>query len=377
LECQIGILTFHSMRDIGALLQSYGLRTYLKSRYNDVDFINYSPKKLTKRYELFPYYPYKRTLREAAGAFITFIDNLLHLCSFLRYRNETNRFICLDLGVTERKIRKYADIGKAGCDCYIMGSDQIWNPDITFGLDLAFFGEFPKSADAKCIAYAASLGRAALQDKYVPEFQKYVENFNAVSLREDSAIPFVKEHAHCPVAGACDPVFLIGKDQWDSIAVTAPELSEHKYLLIYDTENNAGMKEFADRIAKEKNLSVFELKRSFNFHGSHKCVFPGPREFLGLIQNAELVITNSFHGMAFSALFHIPFVVSPHSTLGVRLTDLLRRLELADHLATDRAGAAIADARFDWDKTDKLIEAYRQKSAAFLKDCLDTARQAK
>ncbi|MGZ4881167.1 MAG: polysaccharide pyruvyl transferase family protein [Halobacteriota archaeon] len=373
---QIGILTFHSSRYIGALLQAYGLRTYLKSQYSAVDFINYSPKRLTKRYELFPYYRYAGTRDEAISAFKTFVGNTINLGSFLTYQREAGLFIREDLNVKGREIEDYTDIGNTGCDRYVMGSDQIWNPDITFGLDRAFFGEFSKADGAKCFAYAASMGKDALPERYVPSFHKYIQNFDAISVREDSAIPFVKEHARCPVQAACDPVFLIGKDHWDSIATTVPELLEHRYLMLYGTERNTDMVALADRIAKEKDLSVFELTKRSNSKGNkfHTCVFPGPRKFLGLIQNAELVVTNSYHGAALSALLHVPFVVFSHSALGVRLIDLLRRLDLSDHLATDRAATTVADLRFDWTQTDKLIKAYRAKSAAFLKDCLGVER---
>ncbi len=371
---KIGILTFHTSRYIGALLQAYGLRTYLRSRYSAVDFVNYSPKRLTKRYELFPYYRYAGTRDEAVTAFKTFASNVINLSSFLTYQKETQLFIREDLGVRGGEIENYADVGGTGCNYYIMGSDQVWNPDITFGLDRAFFGEFSRADGAKCFAYAASMGKNALSERYVPDFRRYIQNFDAISMREDSAIPFVERYARCPVQAACDPVFLIGKEHWDSIAEVTPGLLEDKYLVLYATERNAEMTTFAHRVAQEKELSIIELTKHSKSKGNklHHCVFPGPRRFLGLIQNAALVVTNSYHGTALAALLHVPFVVFGHSTLGVRLTDLLRRLDLYEHLAANHAATAVADRRFDWDETNRLIEAYRETSTAFLKNCLTT-----
>ncbi len=373
---KIGILTFHSAHNFGALLQSYALRAYLKAKYEDVDIINYAPGALTRRYELFPYYPLRGTPAEWKGALTALAGNMRCLPSFLKRRQKMRRFIAEYLAVTGKELKTAGDLERSAYDCYIMGSDQIWNPDITLGMDRVFYGDFTRPAAAKCIAYAASMGKDRLDDRYAGDFKKYMANFAAVSLRERSAVPFVQAFTGRPVRVACDPVFLITREQWKKVAQAARINQQSKYLLVYYTEYNQGLMAFADRAARKMGLPVFDLNRNPLRHfNRHRHIYGiGPLEFLAYIANAEYVVTNSFHGIAFAVLFHRQFRAFSHTRVGTRITDLLGMLDLSGRLEPSSGGEALPEDFTDWEKTGALIDRFRRNSANFLADSIETGK---
>ena len=101
--------------------------------------------------------------------------------------------------------------------CYIVGSDQIWNPDITYGLRRAYFGAFVNKRKKRVIAYAASLGGAALAEQYKQEFSGLISCVDVVSVREEEAIPYVENCAQKEVVAVLDPVFLLQRESWQQV----------------------------------------------------------------------------------------------------------------------------------------------------------------
>lgn len=369
---RIGILTFHNAHNFGALLQCYALRSCLKSKYAYVDIVNYSPALLTRRYDLFPYYPYQKTFGEFKSAIWAFSRNLRNLPAFCQRSRKMRRFISEYLAVSDNKLESADELETLEYERFIMGSDQIWNPDITLGMDRAFWGDFAKSASSKCIAYAASMGRNRLEGRYLEAFKRYVVNFSAISVRESSAVPFVREYATCPVRAVCDPVFLLTGGQWRDLSQKAEVKIRNPYLLVYYTEYNAGLIEFAERAAREKALPLIFLNRN-NAQGSKQHSYLtgiGPLEFLLCIANAGYVVTNSFHATALSVLLHKQFMVFSHSSLGARITDMLGTLSLNSRLAQNSdTGASDCDIP-EWETVDAAIEGIRKTSTLFLEESI-------
>lgn len=356
---EVGILTFHCSDNFGAMLQAYGLRQYLRANGVEADIVRYEPPFLTGRHWRIPYVPVKG-IRELAAMGYGFLHNLRAGVQFSRRRKNMDWFrrtYLIDEG--QPRILFLPGLGKLPYRRYIVGSDQIWNPDITCGLRRAYFGAFENAHKERVIAYAASLGSAALPDKYEREFAALLQNLDAVSLREMGAVSYVQQFFSGKVESVLDPVFFLKKEDWEQVE-RAPAREE--YILVYTTEQNPQMAEYARNLSRKTGMAMVEL-RAVSECGAHTDAAAGPAEFLGYIHHAAYIVTNSFHAAAFSIIFEKHFLVFAHSTVNERLASLLALHGLADRLC--QTGGEI-DIPVDWPAVRARTEAALKPSREFL-----------
>ncbi len=375
-RAKTGILTFHCADNYGAMLQAYGLKRYLCDNGINTEIVAYEPPFMTGRHWWFPYIPqrgWKGRLWRIYGQYKGWKSNLSMRGDFFRRRENMRNFrrqYLLDAG--QKRVFFAKKLKQLPYSCYIAGSDQIWNPDITIGLRRAYFGAFENKRKEKVIAYAASLGGAALSPAYDREFAKLLRHVDVVSLREAEAVPYVKKLCGKPVEAVLDPVFLLEQESWAHIE-TLPGRSG--YILLYLTERNDELVSYVKRLSAEKELQVVELAGDIGIadRSFETAYTAGPSEFLGLIHKADYVITNSFHVTAFSIIFQKRFIVFPHTNRGARLRDILRVCGLADRLCKE--GQAIdIDASIDWEEAGRRLEGAKKASKDFLMKHLGAER---
>ena len=190
---EVGILTFHCSDNYGAMLQAYALKQCLRSNGVAADIVRYEPPFLTGRHWWIPYVP-GRGVKGLMAAGYGFLRNLRAGGAFRRRRESMDRFrkACLT-GQAQPRVLFLPGLKKLPYRCYVVGSDQIWNPNITCGLRRAYFGAFEGVRKERVVAYAASLGGASLPDRYGQEFAALLRNVDAVSLRETGAVPYVRQ----------------------------------------------------------------------------------------------------------------------------------------------------------------------------------------
>ena len=360
----VGILTFHCVNNVGALLQAYGLKRYLADQGAQAEIIPYEPPFLTGHVGPFPYVQPRVLLRN-----FWYVSKVLNgLKNF--YRREKplasaggsmaafqREFL---LEGNRKKIRSFWGLGRADCQILLAGSDQIWNPEITYGLRRAYFGAFRNRHIRKAVSYAASLGRTELPQKYEKEFSRLLTHVDAVSLREAGAVPFVRRMGR-EARAVLDPVFLPGRAVWEEIE-KPPERAG--FILLYQVQGNPEMVALAERLSREKGLPVVQLQAYGDFeNGFEVDRAAGPREFLGYLHRADYVVTNSFHGVAFSLIYEKRFAAFSHSRYGARIQSVLEAFGLEGRLfpvGTD-VDAPI-DWRAAWEKGGESVRA----SKAFL-----------
>lgn len=290
-----------------------------------------------------------------------FLQNLRAGKQFGRRRARMDQFRKTYLvEASQPRIRFLPGLRKLSYRCYVVGSDQIWNPDITYGLRRAYFGAFQSPRKARVITYAASFGGAALPARYEKRFAALIQNLDAVSLRETGAIPYVQRFFPGEVTGVLDPVFFLGNEEWEKME-NAP--NRGRYILIYTTEQNRSMFEYVRELAQRTGLPVVEL-RPVAEKETDVDAEAGPAEFLGYVHHAEYVVTNSFHAAAFSIIFKRPFLVFAHSKVNERLASLLTLHGLEDRFCQD--GGAMIDASIDWPAVRERTAAAAALSREFL-----------
>jgi hypothetical protein len=215
-------------------------------------------------------------------------------------------------------------------DIYIAGSDQIWNTLFQNGRDAAFYLDFAPSS-AKRISYAASFATEDVADKYRPFVCKMLQNFDAVSIREQCSLPLLASLGRTDGVAVCDPVFLLTREQWEN--VLPQDRIREKYLLVYDTEFSSKVKEIAKRIAEEKNLKLYNVSASRIGYADKDLWTSSPIDFVQLIRDASYVVSNSFHATAFSLIFERDFcVVNRSEGINERMKSLLSDYKLDERL---------------------------------------------
>lgn len=366
---KIGILTFHCADNFGAMLQAYGLLTWLSGEGFGAFIVNYVPPFLRGREWLFPYAPAK-SLKKRID---TFLWGLKRNITAGRERWIRKRlmaeFRTAYLTGGSRPIHRTGALSRLEADLLIVGSDQIWNPDITFGLRPAYFGAFQNRQIRKTIAYAASFGTAALPEEEEPEFSRLLGSVHDISMREKAAAEYVEARFERRAVHVVDPVFLLRAEDWYAIA---DRPKESGFILYYETECCEPLREAAASLAQKKGLKVIGLSVEGNGWGNwpfQKVWAVGPAQFLGYIAEAGYIFTNSFHGLAFSILLHKPFYVYDHRTVGARIESLLESVGLTGRMAT-RNRAPDIDEEINWVEVERMVQTYRERSLDFLRHSL-------
>ena len=298
---KIGILTFHRAHNYGAMLQAYALSEYLKNRGHQAEIIDYQPSSIVGVHKIIPW---KRISKAGIKGKVKLILNVIFTYSKRKKRwNSFNSFINY-LPLSEEKYEKNIKTTLA-YDAIFFGSDQIWNPKITHGLDKTYTSQFPKG-NCKFISYAASSEYSTFLYNFKNEYQDFLKNIDLISVREESIRDFLQPLTNKKIEIVLDPVFLLSYDSWKKIAIL-PKVNSN-YLLVYTVANHPCVSDIANRIAKKQGLSIVWLTSDvYAFAKNTMKQTCTPQEFLGYFLSASYVLTTSFHGTAFSIISGVSF----------------------------------------------------------------------
>lgn len=359
---KIGILTFHWADDFGAMLQAYALKTCIENLGCSVQIIPYSKKDFVGRYWLWPYASFsgKPCGLKGINQYRTFRKNLKHFSFFLTKRSKMRRFrkhfLCHNINTS--RIRK---LKLSSYDRIFIGSDQVWNPELTVGVNEIYWGNFEKKPDAKVFSYAASIGSDNLSSAEKELISSYVNNFEAITVREKASIPMLRELTSKNVEDMPDPTLLCTKNDWECL-YRKKEFSEQpeKYIVLHSTEHNSKMTSYVQKLHEETGFKVIDIREDSP---------NDPLDFLNIMAHAEYVVTNSFHGTVFSILLERQFVSFSHSNKNTRLKDLLENTGLSDRLSPDHSTETIYSS-IDWPSVNFKVDNLREKGITFLQKAL-------
>lgn len=350
-----GILTFHTPDNYGAVLQAYALQSVILDTGIDVEIIDAKPE--TSIPEIISvngllntdtYRYIKRSFRAKNRRTVESSTK-----KSLKFKSFREKFYNL----SSLKVSKVS--GLKGYSDYVVGSDQVWNSSGVYGGAFYFLNT---KLDGRKISYAASFGRDTIPSSEQKLIKKWVSKFDAISVREDSAVALIKENIPNSVSHVLDPTLLLTADKWSGIEQIVDGVEANEYVLVYALGQDELLLEIADRVAKKNNLKkvIFINQEEF-----------GPEEFLWLFRNAFFVVTTSFHGTAFSINYRKNFICVPHITRGTRMISLLKLLCLENVIVYEVND--LDDMKMestDYTASEALIERERKNSIRFLKDAL-------
>lgn len=347
-------ITLHDTENCGSSLQAFALQYYLKECGIENELIHYVPA-----YTQNGGYPIR-----------AFVRNVIYFKATLLRKKKFQKFICDHLILTKQKYTSLKQLRQNPpvADCYISGSDQLWNTMFPCGYDPAFYLDFVKG---RKITYAVSLGREKIPKDNLDIIQRHIADFSAVSVREVSSVKQIENLYGKEVAYVCDPVLLNPPSAYDSIK--AERMIREPYILVY--------------IAQEIDLAVLNQwigkvnptdSKAIVFIGSYRqkcqCDYHirdfSPGDFLSLIYYADYVISNSFHATLFSLLYQKQFTTIVPSENGARIRSILSDMGLKHHAVTFEDALPNDISTESYTDVRNVLEQFRLASQKWLKNAL-------
>ena len=348
---KVGILTFHDAHNYGAVLQAYALKKYIKDLGMDVSVINYHHSDIPDGF------PKQRPFDESM------VEE--HKYSEEDHNSRWDKFDTFIKELINNEDKVYTseeELEKLNIDYWICGSDQIWNTDITRGFNRGFFLDFDTTGTK--ITYAVSMGIPKLEEHYEEKFSDAVNKIHHLGVREETLKEYVKGFTEKEVVKTVDPTLLLKQDDYNDLLVE--NQIKDKYVLIYALGPDERLTEIAKKKAEEKGLKIVELndmKKKDYF--CEQVSNAGPEEFLTLIKNAEVIVTNSFHGTIFSAIFGKDFYTLTRLNRNSRMENILDILGMRDRLL-DKVEDLDKVKEQDYIKAYENLEKETKKSKEFL-----------
>lgn len=372
---KVGILTFHASHNYGSVLQAYALQSVIKSNCKcDCEIINFITDRQKEMYSIFysissvkdvlrnirvRLYKYK-VRKERFENFDKFINNNLPLSEKI-YKN---------LEELNKDINKYNTL--------VCGSDQIWNLTIK-DFDYSYF--LPFKGDFKKISYAPSCGgddifKNILENQQV---KNCINDFSNLSVRENIAKDMLKQVTDKDIEVVLDPTLLVKKEEWDKLC--SSKAIEEDYIFFYSIDYNDDVVKMVKEISERLKLPVYIL---FNTSAGYKKSLinfkfakdESPEDFISLVKNAKLVLSNSFHGTVFSIIYRKAFYILRGTydnkvNTDDRLTTLLNKFNIKDreiNINTLRDKTISCD--IDYSENEKYINCEIEKSIDYLRNSI-------
>ncbi len=378
---KIGIITILKVNNYGAELQAYALQRVLNMLGYDAEIIDYlfykNPLHIkTVRSRPNFHFGIKKMLAEKVYPLY------MKSRAFLHPKNEKTRAQRFALfHQTHTKLSKsYRTIdelfsAKMDYDIYMVGSDQVWNPGIYSSLD-PYFLKFAPEGKTR-LAYASSFGVSEIPSYAYAYYHDSLNAFDAIGVREANAVDLVRDLCGKKAQWVLDPTLLLTKKDWNDIAV-APEAIknfQNGYILLYELTPCPYILRLAYHLNKTLSLPIVRVCKSASIEDKDKTILnitdAGPAEFVGLFSNAQLVITNSFHGAAFSINLERNFyTVAPlRKQNNSRQQSLLRLFQLESRLLVEDGQFPVAkDISINYEPIRERLNNERHKSIQFLTD---------
>ena len=338
---KIGIFTLNGNNNYGNKLQNYALKKVIESQgFKVYTLWPETFKKRIKRYLLYIFY---------------FVSCKKRRLNFIKFNKRLN----LKYLLNKSKFNKY--------DYVVVGSDQVWNTDFSsFTIDYLL----PFCNEQKRIAYAASFGISYINKKYSINFEHELKKFRYISVRENDALNIIKKiDSDLTVEVVLDPTMLLDTEEWKKIMKKPKQNVPEKYILCYHLgELPLNCKYAIEKYSLENNFEIMNILDKKN--PFYDC---GPSEFLYLVKNASLIVTDSFHSCVFSFLFNKPFLVFERSDENKNMNSRIDTLLEKFRLVNCRFNGQITDENLNHNYTDayKILEMERQKSKDFLERALN------
>lgn len=352
---KIGIITIHSDLHYGAALQAFALNKILSERYES-KIIDYRKKPTN-----LPQFSLLKML----------VYHLVNIKKTVRYR----KFLKYEISARSyRSVEKLMANFKEQYDVIVTGSDQVWNPAVG-GMDTlnpVFFGAFVSKEKYKKISYASSVGNHVYNEEEKRLVKKWLSEYSHIATREVFGQKQLEEILNVKVDLVVDPTLLMTKSEW--LKVAKPVAIKHKYVLVYNVGNHIDVdSEYARKIADENGWKVVFMSVRLTKDKNIDINIPhcGPAEFVWLFNNAEYIVTSSFHGVAFSINLEKNFINVYNPKSPQRIDMLLNSVGLEDRTVKSIEDLQLVKREINYQQASIQLDRLRKESYDYLINAIE------
>ncbi len=378
---------FYNNYNYGAILQAYALYHKLEEMGYSVTELKYDGLALTyKKQRIDKIIRIIKELTNPIDFIDTRLENIREVLSRKKYlnhypndpiKNAFDKFIEEEFKTTKlMHTDTISDLPPY--DFYITGGDQMWNP---LWFDRNYYLNFAKG---KKIAFSCSIGKDNLSVSEEKRLLEMIQTIDCLSVREKSAKEWLEKN-RLICSRISDPVFLLSLEQWKMMScdVNKKYSISEPYVFAYLLGDDKHRRNEIKKFAKKNGLAVASVKHPLRKYNPNDESFAeyaftdiGPREFIYMIRNASVVITDSFHGTAFSILFKKPFFSinryksSDNKSMNSRISSILEDYGLMERLVEVDTINMSQICDFNYNYLEDEIEKNRIAAQRYLVDSL-------
>ena len=375
---RLAIISLPLHVNYGGILQSYALKKELESMGHEVVVIDRKVKMPFPEWWKAPLIYMNRALKSLKGGSDAPEVFREYRCmkEYPVLSRAQKPFV--DAAIAPLKIDSYKDIKKGDFDGFIVGSDQVWRPRYFGKIEDAFL-EFTRGWDVKRISYAASFGTDSLEfdSETLRICAGLLDCFDAVSVREDSAVTMCDEWLDCDRAvHVLDPVMLVDVADYHKIADGAKTRRAEGKIMTYILDQSDNKKAIAALVKSwtGKDIEDFSVNPHDRRIPVDERVVPPMEEWLSGFADADFVVTDSFHGCVLAILFHKPFIAMGNGQRGMaRMRSLLEMFGLDQRLVhgiDPEDDGEFFLSQPDWNAVDSVLVEQRAAARRFLAGAL-------
>lgn len=373
---RVAIITMNSRANYGGILQAYALATVIQLLGHDPKVIYI---KTRKNYTLFrtPYHILKNIWRKIfkKERVIVFYEKKFNK-EFPIVSFQTQQFI--NRNIPHIELKNFSNLKCEDWDALVVGSDQIWRPSYQWHLIPDYYLRFAKKWNVKRVAYAPSFGIEEWEYSKKQELlcRKLIKQFDAVSVREISAVGLCRKHFNIEATSVLDPTLLLTRNIYEQLVFENNTPSSPGNLLCYILNENEDKESFINRISARLYLKPFRVNSRYEdpFAPLVERIQPPVERWIRGFMDAKFVVTDSFHACVFSVIFKKPFLVIGNKSRGMtRFTSLLSQIGLEDRLITDVSTIPQNITDIDWNVVEKRLDVLKKKSIDYLNTALSSS----
>ena len=379
---KVGLCMAYKGTNYGQLLQAYATQKIIEDFGFRTEIIEF---KSGAKKELLPYYATfhvamkkifhkfrlnKRKQNELDEIHKINVNERQRVAEDFRKRNMHDFVKCDGIDQLKEKSTEYFAV--------VVGSDQVWLPDISV---TNFFTLRFAAPDVVRISYATSMGVQSYPNYAKKPAAEFWKKIDYLSVREEQAKNVIQSICNVPVEVVADPTYLFTTEQWMEM-IPSEKVIEDKYILCYFLGGDIDIKNYAKKFSKEKKIRLVsimsdESESDDTTYADEVLYGKTPEEFINLIRNAEYILTDSFHGVAFSVINQKQFYVFYRKRIDTkesrnsRIDNIVRIWGLQNRLINNPKSAEIGDSRIDYTKVNEKRMDFRENSLKFLANALN------
>nr|WP_288812019.1 polysaccharide pyruvyl transferase family protein [uncultured Sphingobacterium sp.] len=372
---RVGILTLPLHNNYGGILQAYALMFSLNKLGHETWLINFQHNSQIPKWKLPLVFSKRAILKYVLKKDVVIFQERQHK----ELNQNIKRFIETYVQPQTHILTQpdeLAELTDFNFGAYVVGSDQVWREKYNRKFIKKYFFDFVDGSKSKKISYAASFGVDIWEydEAITKELSLLAKQFNAVSVREDSAVDLCHEHLQVEANFHVDPTMLLEPSDYLNLINKHESSTPDGELLTYILDSSPEKSSLVTKVSELMDFKIFSI--GFGERSATQTVeaHPSVTYWLKGFSDAKFVITDSFHGCVFSILFNKPFLVVGNDARGMaRFNSLLRLFNLEERLVLNVSEVTeeVINSKINWEWVNSTLNKKREEAFSYFHKSLN------